>query len=199
MPTLLRACDLIVALPAATSILTPGGEPRQALLAATGWADADLDAVLADLRATDLADPRVLGRLYQCFAVANRLGVAPSRALGWTRAEQSPASAADVIAAVRSRFDEDRWPAVAATARNDLRERQRDACVSYLLQTHRLDSTDQLYARYLIDVEMTACQLTARIKQATAAVQLFVQERGAARRRRRGPYTTRVPPTSGPG
>lgn len=36
-------------------------------------------------------------------------------------------------------------------------------------------NTIDLYAYYLIDVEMSSCQLTSRVKQASSSVQLFVQ------------------------
>jgi peptidoglycan hydrolase-like protein with peptidoglycan-binding domain len=39
----------------------------------------------------------------------------------------------------------------------------------------RLRNTNELYAKYLIDVEMDACMMTSRIKQAISSVQLFIQ------------------------
>ena len=56
-----------------------------------------------------------------------------------------------------------------------LRERRRDALVAYLVSTHKLRSADELYGLLLIDVAMSPTAMTARIKQACASVQLFVQ------------------------
>ena len=65
--------------------------------------------------------------------------------------------------------------------RDLLRERQRASLVSYLVVRpdaakgqHWIDK-DGLYEHFLIDVEMSPCQLTSRIKQATCSAQLFVQ------------------------
>lgn len=76
------------------------------------------------------------------------------------------------------------WPDVVTPMADRWRERQRDALLAWLI-THGargpggelVSFTDagDVYAHFLIDVEMSACQLTARIKQAAATVQLFVQ------------------------
>ncbi|MFK5937204.1 MAG: neuraminidase-like domain-containing protein [Sulfurimonas sp.] len=65
---------------------------------------------------------------------------------------------------------------------NTTREKKRTALVEYLLlysQKHTplspwMDS-DSLYKHFLIDVEMSACQMTSRVKQALSSIQLFVQ------------------------
>ena len=64
-----------------------------------------------------------------------------------------------------------------------LRERKRDALSAYLLShvqpaeppTRKWENTNDLYAYYLLDVEMCSCQLTSRLVQASGSVQLFVQ------------------------
>src|SRR6185503_16288249 len=64
-----------------------------------------------------------------------------------------------------------------------LRERKRDALVAWLLHqfqpvlppSGKWENTNDLYAYYLLDVEMCACQLTSRLVQASGSVQLLVQ------------------------
>src|SRR5205823_12796182 len=62
-----------------------------------------------------------------------------------------------------------------------VRERRRDALVDWLVAHPDQDfgqnwtDADGLYSFFLIDVEMSACALTSRLKQATASVQQFVQ------------------------
>ncbi|HEX7540573.1 MAG TPA: neuraminidase-like domain-containing protein [Anaerolineales bacterium] len=56
-----------------------------------------------------------------------------------------------------------------------LRNLQRDALVAYLIHRDHLADSNELFDRYLIDVEMGPCMLTSRIKQAISSVQLFVQ------------------------
>ena len=58
---------------------------------------------------------------------------------------------------------------------NRLRQLQRDALVTYLINHDHLENSNELFDRYLIDVEMGSCMLTSRIKQAISSVQLFVQ------------------------
>jgi hypothetical protein len=56
-----------------------------------------------------------------------------------------------------------------------LRNLQRNALVAYLIHRDHLADSNELFDRYLIDVEMGSCMLTSRIKQAISSVQLFVQ------------------------
>jgi len=83
---------------------------------------------------------------------------------------------------LRSKFGEDTWLTLSAEIQDVLRERKRDALVAYLL-THpqpdppssKWENTNDLYAYYLLDVEMSSCQLTSRLVQGSGSIQLFVQ------------------------
>jgi len=94
-----------------------------------------------------------------------------------------------MIETARARYasDED-WYKAITPSQDSLRERKRDALEAYLLHHPNLwlspeeqedheGSIDSnlLYSHFLIDVEMSACQLTSRIVQANSAIQLFVQ------------------------
>ena len=59
--------------------------------------------------------------------------------------------------------------------RDPLRERQRSALVAQLMQELGVRGADDLHDRFLIDVEMSPCMMTTRIKQAISSVQLFIQ------------------------
>ncbi|MHC1764915.1 MAG: neuraminidase-like domain-containing protein [Verrucomicrobiia bacterium] len=91
---------------------------------------------------------------------------------------------------LRARFGAEIWLALSAEIQDVLRERKRDALAAYLLTqprplnappmppdapTLKWENTNDLYAYYLLDVEMNACQLTSRLVQASGSVQLFVQ------------------------
>src|SRR4029077_2339882 len=83
--------------------------------------------------------------------------------------------------AAKSKYEDDEWLTLAKPLRDVLREAQRSALVDYLvarpnpaLNRNWKDASD-LYAYFLIDVEMSPCQLTSRIKQAISSAQLFVQ------------------------
>ena len=79
-------------------------------------------------------------------------------------------------AAVRKHYDPSSWHQVSEKLRTDIRERQRDALVEFVRTRGAFDLThEQVYAFYLIDVEMNACFTTSRTKQAIASVQQFIQ------------------------
>ncbi|HEX4959442.1 MAG TPA: neuraminidase-like domain-containing protein [Thermoanaerobaculia bacterium] len=82
-----------------------------------------------------------------------------------------------------ARFGTETWLTMSAEIQNVLRERKRDALTAYLLTqdktsvapSRKWESPNDLYAYYLLDVEMGACQQTSRLVQASGSVQLFVQ------------------------
>ncbi|MDY7791695.1 neuraminidase-like domain-containing protein [Burkholderia ubonensis] len=84
---------------------------------------------------------------------------------------------------LRARFGGETWLTLSAEIQDVLRERKRDALAAYLLTqprpadapTGKWENTNDLYAYYLLDVEMCSCQLTSRLVQASGSVQLFVQ------------------------
>jgi len=96
--------------------------------------------------------------------------------------------------AVKSKYEQDDWLSKITPLHDDIREKKRKALVDYFID-NSLRNTNQkvivnneeipnpeywkdsnaLYKFFLIDVEMSSCQLTSRIKQALSSVQLFVQ------------------------
>jgi hypothetical protein len=60
-----------------------------------------------------------------------------------------------------------------------VRNARRDALVAYILHhdtpSPEIETPDQLYEHFLVDVQMDACMQTSRIRLALSAVQLFVQ------------------------
>jgi len=133
-----------------------------------------------DAPATYLYESALL-RLRTCFVLLRRLGVSAARAFEWTRPDLGELDAITIVQAAKAKHDDDAWPEIAAPVRDGLRERQRSALVAYLLAhpdpaSGRVwETSDDLYEYFLIDVEMNACMLTSRIKQAISSVQMFVQ------------------------
>lgn len=136
-------------------------------------------------------DERVLLRLNGCFAILKRLQTSAAQAWSWTVPAQQWNWAApdampeitvgdDIEKAVKATYTDEQWLAIAGPLRDQLREPQRDALVAYLLVHPELlfepaQKPDDLFAQLYIDVEMNACQLTSRIKQAISSAQLFIQ------------------------
>ncbi|HJX26540.1 MAG TPA: neuraminidase-like domain-containing protein, partial [Thermoanaerobaculia bacterium] len=92
----------------------------------------------------------------------------------------APAAVSQML---RARHGDEAWLDISKSIQDRLRERKRDSLVAWLLTrpmpadapTGKWENANDLFAYYLIDVEMCSCQLTSRIVQASAAVQLFVQ------------------------
>ncbi len=84
---------------------------------------------------------------------------------------------------LRSKFGGETWLNLSREIQDILREKKRDALAAYLLAqpksddapTGKWENTNDLYAYYLLDIEMSSCQLTSRLVQASGSIQLFVQ------------------------
>ncbi len=84
---------------------------------------------------------------------------------------------------LRPAYSEKQWLDLLKTIRDDLRERRREALVAFILTqtpphnvpSGKWENANDLYAYYLMDVEMTSAQPTSRIVQAAGSIQLFVQ------------------------
>ena len=96
--------------------------------------------------------------------------------------------------AVKAKYEQEDWLQKIRPIQDDLREKKCKALVAFHLETSQRDhdptvlvsgkripnplywyDTNALFKYFLIDVEMSSCQLTSRIKQAISSVQLFVQ------------------------
>ena len=164
-------------------------EARARLARGTGWSPGALGELLG-ASGLALAVGRSLGLpvdptvrplvldLARAMDVQARAGVAPERLLAWARTEPDAAIAAEIVQAVKARYDEARWLEVARSLNDPLRAARRDALVAYLLprMTDKgVRTQNQLFEYFLIDVQMSPCMLTSRIRQAIAAVQTFFQ------------------------
>ncbi|MDF2866749.1 MAG: 5-hydroxyisourate hydrolase, partial [Gammaproteobacteria bacterium] len=84
---------------------------------------------------------------------------------------------------LRAKLDMETWLTLSTEIQDVLRERKRDALATFILTQLRptdvlrdkWENTNHLYAYYLLDVEMSSCQLTSRLVQASGSIQLFVQ------------------------
>jgi hypothetical protein len=170
-----------------------------AISGATGWDATELAILIGSqidpvtsqkfgfgLTAGDFVDERWLVRLQRCFALASLFGVSSKYLFEWTTLGSTsltePNLTRDIQAAIKARYDDKTWNIVGKSLNDRLRQSSRDALVAYILANQStwnlgatLETADDLYEYYLIDVEMGACMQTSRIVQASAAVQLFVQ------------------------
>jgi len=158
-----------------------------------GWPLEDLDALVG--KSDDLGDRGLLNarlpedyrvdlvaRLHRAMRLLKRVGATAVQANEWCDAAVNDANAKAIRGAAKAKYDDDAWQKLAVPLQDSLRDKQREALVGYLVarpekwrtDTGRADAND-LYAHFLIDIEMSSCQLTSRIKQAIGSVQLFAQ------------------------
>ena len=106
------------------------------------------------------------------------LGVAAEDCVNWSKPSLSFDDSTKIKQTLKSHYNDSDWLDVTTPLQNKLRESKRDALVTYLFAnpgTNTWKDANDLYSYFLIDVEMSACQPTSRIVQATNSVQQFVQ------------------------
>ncbi|MCA9617404.1 MAG: hypothetical protein KC731_00185 [Myxococcales bacterium] len=158
-----------------------------ALAAQARWSadDVQICAEALGLRtASLLAQADHLVRLVEAVRAVQRTG--SNRAPGWIHVDEEPAAgfavADEVLTTARAKHSDDGWVEVGRRLRDELRDAQRDALLAYLLQnppasygTGPVPNADALYEHLLVDVEMSPCALTSRIKLAISSAQLLIQ------------------------
>jgi hypothetical protein len=120
-------------------------------------------------------------RLRRAFYYLDNLNAGANIVKALARAAMGPAQAQALKELLRSKFGEETWLTLCAEIQDALRERKRDALVAYLLTqspanppSGKWENANDLYAYYLLDVEMSSCQLTSRLVQGSGSIQLFV-------------------------
>ena len=127
----------------------------------------------------DFLEGRNILQLIHCIKLAQQAGEAIEE---FTTAVNNNDSN-HLLGLLKSRHSEREWLKVIKPISNQLRIRRRDGLVAFLLndaemKTFREDNlitdTNSLFEHLLIDVEMDACMVTSRIKQAISSIQLFI-------------------------
>ena len=147
--------------------------------------------------ATDFARPATLTRIARCREMVRRSGTNVATLESWASRQGAAAEetrAETARRAVKSKYEPKEWLRRIEPIADEMRERRRDALVGWLVETsrrnqaptvnvggvavpnlRRWDSPQDVSAWFLMDVEMSACQETSRIKFAIGSVQTFVQ------------------------
>ncbi|HBL27650.1 MAG TPA: hypothetical protein DD490_12505 [Acidobacteria bacterium] len=181
------------ALAASPGPATVSGPPESFLAdlaALTGWRREDLQH-LAGQAATagslglrfpeDWRTGEAFARIADCFDLLRRLGAKADEAATWSQDGIQEAAVLRLRQILKTRTEGAAWIEIAGPLRDSLREKQRDALVAFLVprpdaaKNQRWTDVNGLFSHFLIDVEMSSCQLTSRLKQALSSVQLFVQ------------------------
>ncbi len=164
------------------NILTAG--VSTALIEATGWDEAELTHLTGssgfNLTDAEFKNEQWALRLQACMKLSRRLGISTAKLFVWARNQPEASQATDVVQTVKAKYGDEQWLTVGKPLNDALRDRQREALVAYVqVQTNIVNegitTSDQLFEYFLIDVNMTSCMNTSRIKQASSSVQLFIQ------------------------
>lgn len=170
----------------------------------TTWSVSDLKSLHTGLQLNHGSDSDYTKidsyfRLWKCFRQIKRIGVEASLLLAWAKRDDDTSeaqfkAAMQIKQASKSKYDYSAWLSKVTPLQDEMREKKRNALINYLVE--RSQRTEQkeitfsgkkfanlkywkdsgdLLSYLLIDVEMSACQLTSRIKQAISSVQMFVQ------------------------
>lgn len=165
-----------------TTATAPGAQldkVLEILSEGTQWELASLKSLSGsngfDFSVSDFAGESAILRLSVAFAMLKRLGASANQCLSWAKRPPTGDDARELRSVVRAKYDAAQWLDVAKALRDPLRERQRSALVASLAQKLGVRDANELYERFLIDVEMSSCMMTTRIKQAISSVQLFIQ------------------------
>ncbi|WP_100902184.1 neuraminidase-like domain-containing protein [Nostoc flagelliforme] len=149
------------------------------------WIAVDVNALTASLDLTYPADYLLAEsweRLRRTFYFLDNLNGSADTVKQFAAVTMGFENAKTLKELLRSKFGTETWLTLSAEIQDVLRERKRDALAAYLLTqpqpnppSDKWENTNDLYAYYLLDVEMCSCQLTSRLVQASGSVQLFVQ------------------------
>jgi len=167
----------------------------------TQWDKPTLEALVGDknnnnnagsLKKTfpaDFHNGEIILQLKNCIDTLNNLGIKPDIidfAIQEDPDDPAHTAAKSIKSAAKAKYDEYQWSKIAKPLRDELREKQREALVAYVVAHSNFDppankferwkDSNELYDYLLIDVEMKPISITSRIKQAICSVQLFVDK-----------------------
>ncbi|MFF1566871.1 neuraminidase-like domain-containing protein [Streptomyces sp. NPDC058293] len=154
------------------------------LFTLTRWDTVSLDTLLDRFGATstDLAHVATFRRVYEAFDQLTALGIGANALIAVTTNEPTTDAVRDLQGALRARYAASDWLSLVKPINDDLRGRQRDALVAYVLHQMRsspasahIDTADKLFEYFLMDVQMEPCMQTSRIRNALSTAQLFIE------------------------
>jgi peptidoglycan hydrolase-like protein with peptidoglycan-binding domain len=176
---------------------------KAAVAKLTQWEVQEVDDLTSALSlqhggaSSDFADIDNYLRMDKCRRIARRIGLAPAKVSAWAKRDDNAVqslTAQEAKQAAKSKYDDAVWLEKVTPLEDALREKKRDALIGYLVANSLVTVSPEInqggktYANpaywrdgndllkyFLIDVEMSACQLTSRIKQAISSTQMFVQ------------------------
>jgi hypothetical protein len=154
------------------------------LFTSARWNQVSLNEVLARFggNIAGLQHFNLFRRVYDSFAVIQRLGISASALLPAITNEPTGDTVRNLQAALRARYDSASWRDVIQPLNDEMRGLQRNALVAYILhllgsrdESSHIDTPDKLFEYFLMDVQMEPCMQTSRIRHALSSIQLFIE------------------------
>ena len=131
---------------------------------------------VAGIAASPFAQPSTYLQLSQTTGYLSLLGIPLSSMTQIITPALGATQAGIITQALRNQYSETQWLSVIQPVMNALRPQKRDALVDYLLAiSPTMQSTDDLFDYFLVDVEMQPGTPSSRIVLAHGTVQLFIQ------------------------
>lgn len=131
-----------------------------------------------------LSEPQSYQKLTTLFDFMKRLGATPLDLIDFIAAikDQNYEVISDYLnRSGKKKIGETKWFEVVTPINNVIREQKRDVLVNYLTahivpgRVMVFANTNEIYAHFLIDPEMSSCRQSSRIKNAISTVQLYIQ------------------------
>ena len=152
----------------------------------TGWEVEDLDYLTgtSGLNLTfpdDYQSVEWLIQIAEALKMVNQIGATAQQIAAWTAETVTEYQADSVRYAVKAKYGDEQWLEISVRLRDRLREKQRDALLSYVLHHVKkhdgkpFEDLDDIYAYFLMDTQTAACAITSRTVLASSSSQLFVQ------------------------
>lgn len=152
----------------------------------TNWSNEEVENltnILDLVFASDYTKINAWIRMKKCIEILNRLNGSSDSVKEFSKYVVDEPDVTSVRQMIKSKYEYDQWLDVSKPVQDTLREKKRDSLTAYILgqpapadnPSGKWENANDLYSYYLIDVEMSSCQPSSRIVQASGSVQLFVQ------------------------
>jgi len=122
-------------------------------------------------------------RILRAYSYCDALNAGMDVVRTFAAPTMTEAHAKALAALLRAKLGPETWLTLATEIQDVLRQRKRDALVAFRLTQpkpadlpiDKWENSNDLYGYYLLDVEMSSCQLTSRLVVGSGSIQLFVQ------------------------
>ncbi len=144
------------------------------------WAEPDLTAVLTafGLNLADLGELHHLRRVRAALDLVATTLQPAADLIAWAVPNPDGTLVRTLRETLKVRMDPAAWRDSMQSVTDLVRNARRDALVAYILHhaapSAEIETADQLYEYFLVDVQMDSCMQTSRIRLALSTVQLFV-------------------------